>query len=65
MSNYLLYEVSNKVEYYKLLLAVHNFRKIEDRYYALRYDQYGKEFHEGGFTKEINKNNFLKAKLSK
>jgi hypothetical protein len=61
-SNYLLYEVSSDVEYYKLLLAVHNFRAIEDRYYALRYDQYGKEYNEGGWTKPINKKNFLKAK---
>ncbi len=61
-SNYLLYEVSSKVEYYQLLLAVHNFRNIEDRYYALRYDQFGKERIEGGFTKPINKKNFLLAK---
>ncbi len=64
-SNYLLYEVSSSVEYYQLLLAVHNFRNIEDRYYALRYDQYGKERLEGGFTKPINKKNFLKAKSIK
>jgi hypothetical protein len=62
-SGYLLYEVSSTVEYYKLLLAVHNFRTIEDRYYALRYDHKGKEFVEGGFTKPINKKNFLKAKM--
>ncbi len=61
-SGYLLYEVSNKVEYYKLLLAVHNFKAIEDRYYAIRYDQFGKEFNEGGFTKDINKKNFTIAK---
>jgi len=61
-SSYLLYEVSSEVEYYKLLLAVHNFRAIEDRYYALRYDYNGKEYTEGGFTKPINKKNFLKAK---
>lgn len=63
--NYLLYEVSNKVEYYQMLLAVHNFRNMEDRYYALRYDSFGKEYFEGGWTKPINKNNFLKAKSSK
>jgi hypothetical protein len=62
-SGYLLYEVSSEVEYYKLLLAVHNFRTIEDRYYALRYNQYGKEYTEGGWTKPINKKNFLKAKM--
>ncbi len=62
-SGYLLYEVSSTVEYYKLLLAVHNFRSIEDRYYAIRYDHKGKEFVEGGFTKPINKKNFLKAKM--
>jgi len=62
-SNYLLYEVSSTVEYYKLLLDVHNFRTIEDRYYALRYDHLGKEYVEGGFTKPINKKNFLKAKM--
>jgi hypothetical protein len=61
-SSYLLYEVSDTVEYYKLLLAVHNFRKMEDRYYAVRYDQYGREFNEGGWTKPLNKTNFLKAK---
>lgn len=64
-SNYLLYEVSSSVEYYQLLLAVHNFKNIEDRYYALRYDQHGKERLEGGFTKPINKKNFLKAKSTK
>lgn len=61
-SGYLLYEVSHTVEYYKLLLSVHNFRAIEDRYYAIRYDQYGKEFNEGGFTKDVNKKNFTIAK---
>jgi hypothetical protein len=62
-ADYLLYQVSDKVEYYKLLLAVHNFRKINDRYTVYVYDKFGKICnYSSGRTPDVNKNNFLLAK---
>lgn len=61
-SDYLLYQVDSSVEYYKALLAVHNFRKINDRYTMVMYDSRGNERYNSGLTKDINKQNFLIAK---
>lgn len=61
-SDYLLYQVDSSVEYYKTLLAVHNFRKINDHYTVVLYDSRGNERYSGGRTNEINKKNFLEAK---
>jgi len=52
-SNYLLYQVSNSVEWYESLLSVYSFRKIDDYYIR----NFGK-----CKTPEINKQNFLIAK---
>jgi hypothetical protein len=62
-SNYLLYQVSDKVEYYKLLLSVHNFRKINEKFTVYIYDKSGKICnYSGGITPELNMKNFLLAK---
>ena len=61
-SDYLLYQVDSSVEYYKTILAIHNFRKINDHYTVVIYDSRGDERYSGGRTKEINKQNFLIAK---
>lgn len=62
-SDYLLYQVSDKVEYYKLLLSVHNFRKINERFTVYIYDKSGKICnYSGGITPELNMKNFLLAK---
>jgi hypothetical protein len=62
-SEYLLYQVCDKVEYYKLLLDVHNFRKINDRYTVYIYNQLGEvSNYASSMTPEKNKQNFLKAK---
>jgi hypothetical protein len=62
-SDYLLYQVSDKVEYYKLLLAVHNFRKINDRFTVYIYDKSGRICnYSSGRTPESNMKNFLLAK---
>lgn len=61
-SDYLLYQVDSSVEYYKNLFAVHNFRKINDRYTIVLYDSRGNERYASSRTNEINKQNFLIAK---
>jgi len=61
-SNYLLYQVSDSVEYYRTLLDVYNFRNIKDRYTVTIYDSRGFPHYGGGVTKESNKKNFLIAK---
>jgi hypothetical protein len=62
-SDYLLYQVSDSIEYYKMILAVHNFRKINDRFARCVYDKSGRiHSYSGGITPEKNKKNFLLAK---
>jgi hypothetical protein len=62
-SDYVVYQISDKVEYYKLLFAVHNFRKINDRYTVPVYDTVGRIRSYGSrMTSESNKKNFLLAK---
>ena len=65
-ADYLLYQVSDTVEYYKLLFAVHNFRKINDKFTRCIYDKNGRiHSYTGGVTSETHKQNFLLAKIKK